>query len=144
MFFGELDPRSMPSHLFFGAIRLDFDSALKADISKQNYSVCPRYWYIDATFNCRRCENEFCFTAEEQRNWYEQLNFYVDSLPKHCLPCRRRLRDQKQNRQEYDRDIAAALHGDDAVLKQRLAALIDELCESGVRFPTESTSIVGH
>jgi hypothetical protein len=49
------DPRKMPSHLFHGALHLAYATAVRADIAKQDYSVCPRFWYIDAAFACRRC-----------------------------------------------------------------------------------------
>jgi hypothetical protein len=40
--FGELgmsDPRKMPAHLFRGALKLDYDSAQRADISKQDMTL---------------------------------------------------------------------------------------------------------
>lgn len=135
MIFGECDPRQMPPHFFGGGSRLDYESSLKADISNQNYTVCPRYWYIDATVSCPRCGNEFCFTAGEQKFWYEVLKFYVDSTVKHCLACRQTLRDLKHRRNEYDKLITAALQGNDSELKQRVADLIDELCEAGGELP---------
>ncbi|MBC7819129.1 MAG: zinc-ribbon domain containing protein [Planctomycetaceae bacterium] len=134
-YFGEIDPRAMPHHLFWGSLHLDYNSAVKADISRQNFSVCPRYWYIDATFRCPRCSSNFCFSAEEQRRWYEELGFYVDSQAKHCDACRRDLRKLKERRQEYDRHIATALQSDDCAFKQRLVAVIDELCERGTDLP---------
>jgi hypothetical protein len=133
--FGESDPRVMPRHFFWGALHLEFESALKADVSKQNYSVCPRYWYIDATFHCLRCGREFCFTADEQRHWYEERQFYVDSQARHCVECRHARRELRQRRQEYDRQIAAALQSDDLALKQRLAEVIDELYEFDASLP---------
>jgi hypothetical protein len=102
---------------------------VKADISKQNFSICPRHWYIDATFRCAQCGRDFCFTTGEQKVWYEDYGFYVDSCAKRCLKCRRELRNLKALRQEYDRDIAAALQSDDCGMKERLADVIDLLCE---------------
>ena len=93
--FGDTDPRKMPMHLFYGAIKLDNDTAIRADITVQNYSVCPRHWYIDATFICDGCKQEFCFSATEQKYWYEALRFYVDSQPKKCKSCRQYERDRK-------------------------------------------------
>ena len=79
--FGENNPKRMPSHLFFGSRRMDYSTAQRADISKQNYTVCPRHWYVDATFRCRDCRNEFVFTAAEQRFWYEDRRFWIGELP---------------------------------------------------------------
>jgi hypothetical protein len=133
--YGESDPRAMPRFRFHGAVNLDYGTAVKADASNQNYTVFPRYWYIDATFSCARCGNEFCFSASEQRHWYEDRGFYIDSLPRHCLACRQELRRLKSRRQEYDRDIAAALSSGDAALKRQLVEVIDELCECGADLP---------
>jgi hypothetical protein len=132
---GEHDPRNMSLHFFWNAVRLDYATAVKADVARQNYTSVPRTWYVDATFVCPRCGGEFCFSTAEQRHWYEELGFYVDAHAKHCPACRAALRAEKQRRQEYDRDIAAALGSDDLTLKQRIAAAIDELCESGAELP---------
>jgi hypothetical protein len=133
--FGEHEPRNVPRHLFSGSLHIDYASAVHADISRQNFSVCPRHWYIDATFHCPRCGNNFRFTADEQRVWYEELGFFVDSRAKHCVDCRRELRNLNSLRQEYDRDIASAMQGDDCECKQRLVVVIDELCECGGDLP---------
>ncbi|HZK79932.1 MAG TPA: zinc-ribbon domain containing protein [Humisphaera sp.] len=134
--FGELDPRKMPSHLFSGALHLDYSTAIEADISKQAYSVCPRHWYIDAAFRCARCDNTFVFSAEEQRFWYEELGFYIDSQAKHCGNCRLELRQLKSLRQEYDREIAAALASDAGLeQKKRVMAAVDALDRGGVKLP---------
>ena len=133
--FGLHDPRDMPAHLFWQALRVDYDTAVRANPEKQNCSICPRYWFVDAVFSCERCGNEFTFTAAEQRLWYEEYRFWVDSIPKHCLECRRELRQAKTARQEYDRWIEHALDADDYELKQRLARSIDLLYELGGELP---------
>lgn len=61
--FGQRDPRQMPRHLFPGSLRLDYDTAVRANVERQNCSICPRYWYVDALFRCERCESEFSFSA---------------------------------------------------------------------------------
>jgi hypothetical protein len=133
--FGEDDPRRMPRHFFWGSLHIDYATAIKADISRQNYSVCPRHWYIDAVFHCPRCGNNFRFAADEQRLWYEEIGFFVDSQPKHCGACRGELRNVKALRQEYDREIGEVLQSDDCERKQRLATVIDDLCERGGDLP---------
>lgn len=133
--FGRADPRSMPGHFFFGSVRLDYARAVRADTSKQHCSICPRYWYVDATFRCRLCGREFCFTAAEQRHWFEELGFWVDALPRHCHECRVRMREMTALRQEYDRDVQWALGVPDLEAKRRLASVIDLLCEMGGELP---------
>lgn len=134
--FGEDDPADMPPHFFWAHLRLDFASAVKADTSRQNFTVCPRHWYLDATFACTRCKQEFLFSAEEQRYWYEELRFYVDSHPRQCQECRSELRKLKALRQEYDREIANALRRESSSqLKERLIVVIDTLRDGGIVLP---------
>src|SRR4051812_24513214 len=126
----------MPAHFWGDRPPDDYRSAIRADISKQNYTVAPRFWYVDVSSKCCRCRQDFRFTAEEQRMWYEEYGFYVDSFPKHCQPCRHALRELKSLRQEYDRDIAAAFATRDIELKARLVAIVDRLCEARVNLPS--------
>lgn len=127
----------MPQHLFWESLHLDHDSAVRADVSRQNYSVCPRHWYIDATFRCSRCSKTFCFTAVEQKRWYEELGFYVDSYAKNCPGCRSDDRKRKSLRQEYDRDIGLALRSKDVETKKHMACVIDELCAYEADLPAK-------
>ncbi len=131
--FGKSDSRKMPAHLFSGSVHVYHLTAVKADISRQDFSVCPRHWYIDASFRCRRCGEEFLFSAIEQRFWYEECQFWIDSTPRECPSCRRELRDLKALKQEYDRDVASVERRDVApVRKQRLIEVIDALVAGGV------------
>ncbi len=97
--FGDHNPREMPPHFFFGAKRLDFDNAIRADIAQQNYSVCPRHWYVDAHIPCEDCDDVFVFSKEEQRHWYETLKFWIDSFPDRCKSCQAA---QKEMHQQLD------------------------------------------
>jgi hypothetical protein len=132
--FGRGSSREMPAFLFRGALRVDHASAVRADTSRQNCSVCPRYWYVDATFRCGRCGAEFVFSTDEQRVWYEHYEFWIESLPRHCQTCRADLRQVKAARREYDRMVPALSSQDGAGLA-RLAAVIDELYELGGELP---------
>ncbi|WP_353962720.1 zinc-ribbon domain containing protein [Acaryochloris thomasi] len=118
-------------------MHLDHSSAVRADVSRQNYSVCPRYWYVDATSKCSRCKKMFCFTIADQKRWYEELGFYVDSYAKNCRACRNDERKQKSLRQAYDRDIEATLCSNDIVAKKCLADVIDELCSYNSALPAK-------
>ncbi len=134
--FGRSNPRAMPPHFFSGHRAIDYRSARKADVSRQNYSVAPRFWYVDVTYECRRCRKEFCFTATEQQAWFEEYAFFVDTRPVECEACRRELRRLKELRQEYDREIAEALASDDLPLKIRVCALLEELLAARKRPPS--------
>ena len=136
---GENDPRQMPSEFFGRHVRLDYSSAIRADTSKQDFSVLPRCWDIDATVICNRCGEQFCFTATEQKAWYEDYAFYVWSSPKECRACRRELRRLKSLRQEYDREIARALLTcTELEVKTRIASVIDQLCEADEDLPAKA------
>lgn len=133
--FGSDDPLDMPAHLFHRSLRVDYETAVRGDTDKQNCSICPRHWYVDAIFQCDRCGAEFTFTTAEQRAWYEDYGFWVDSLPRHCPACRRELRNLKTLRQEYDRTVAQAIRHGTLESKQRLAGVIDQLYELGGELP---------
>ena len=133
--FGSDNPREMPAHFFYRSVRIDYDTAVRSDPAKQNCSICPRYWYVDVIFLCDRCGAEFVFSAAEQRVWYEDYGFWVDSVPRHCLMCRRDLRSLKAVRQEYDQSVTHVLEHGDLESKKRLAGVIDQLCEFGGELP---------
>jgi hypothetical protein len=134
--FGNDDPREMPAHLFSGCLRVNYATAVRADTGKQNCSICPRYWYVDAIFRCARCGAEFSFSAAEQRAWYEDYGFWIDSVPRHCLACRRDQRNLRAIRQEYDQSVAPVLRHGDLESKKRLASVIDQLYELGGELPS--------
>lgn len=129
--FGNGNPRKMPKYFFSRAIRLYYATAVKADIKKQNFSVLPRYWYVDALVMCADCGNEFYFSADEQKIWYEQYRLSVDAFPIRCIACRHRRKEISSLRQEYDRTITPTLRGNDLAAKKRLIIVIDRLCELG-------------
>lgn len=133
--FGSDDPREMPIHFFFGAVRVHYRTAVRSHPEKQNCSICPRYWYVDADFACARCGAEFTFSADEQRTWYEEYGFWVDSVPKNCLACRRDARLAAALRREYDERIAEVLQRGNLDSRTRLAAVIDQLYEIGESLP---------
>lgn len=138
--FGDTDPRKMPGHLFSGARHLDYSTAVRADISKQNFSVCPRHWYVDAAFRCSRCGKSFVFKTDEQKFWYEELKFWIGCVPRECAKCRKELRELKALQQEYDRDISTAiLKSTSGARKERLLAVIDAIEAGGLTLAEKVT-----
>jgi hypothetical protein len=133
--FGRDDVREMPEHLFRGSLRRHYETAVRSDPDKQNCSICPRYWYVDAIFPCQRCGVEFVFGAAEQRVWYEDYGFWVDSLPQHCPTCRLKLRNLKSARREYDETVEQVVRHGDLASRKRLATVIDQLYELGGELP---------
>lgn len=125
--FGETDSRLMPRHFFSDAILIDHDSALQGHPEKQNYSVCPRHWYVDAVFKCGTCGQEFMWTAKEQLNWFEYYFFWVDSKPRHCKKCMASRRHLEALRKEYDSSIVAARDHGTPEQKRRIIEVVNEL-----------------
>ena len=75
------------------AIAVDETHSVIADATKQHWTVVPEYKYCSMQLRCERCEEEFWFSANEQRVWYEDWGFWIDSIPKHCARCRKLLRE---------------------------------------------------
>lgn len=71
--------------------------AILAKPEKQNYSSWgyPNLAYFDKTCTCRNCQSKFIFSGKEQQYWYEELQFYIDSLAVHCIPCRKQIQAKK-------------------------------------------------
>jgi hypothetical protein len=85
--FGEIDPREMPHYFFPGARRIDYSTAVRADITKQNFTVAPRHWYIDVALRCADCGSEFVWKNDEQRDFFETERFPVLSVATLCRRC---------------------------------------------------------
>lgn len=134
-YFGSTDPRLMPKHLFWGVVHMDYASAVRGNPEKQNYSVCPRYWYVDADFICKGCRKQFTWTAGEQKAWFEDYFFWIDSSPRHCKACRADRRHLASLRTEYDSIVAEARPKDAMVRKLRVIEIVRELESSIGRLP---------
>lgn len=71
--------------------------ALLANPRKQQYcDQTPYLFYIDYEKECTTCHEKFIFKKEEQLYWYEELKFWVQSVPVNCLSCRKKVRHQKE------------------------------------------------
>jgi hypothetical protein len=137
--FGNTHPKRMPQHLFFSALAVHQETAVRANVEKQNYSVCPRHWYMNADFKCERCGQEFTWTADEQKAWFEDYFFWVDSQPRHCRKCRGELRRLVELRKEYDSTVAAArVHGT-LEQKSRIVDIVFELQQAFRKLPEKMT-----
>lgn len=84
------------SHWHYSGLHYFKDTAIPANIEKQNYSVCPRSLYVDIAEQCAACSRRFIFFAEEQKKyWFETLNFYVDAHCTKCFDCRLKANEVK-------------------------------------------------
>lgn len=132
---GERNPRNMAPHFLSCASSIDYSTAVRADIGKQNHSTFPRYWYVDVLVECDSCEEKFIWSAAEQRAWFEEYRFYVDSFPKQCATCRKQSRNLKALRKEYDGRIDRTVSGTDLLEKQAVVTIIDGIMSAGETVP---------
>ena len=132
--FGNTHSKKMPQHFFSGAVAVHHETAVRANTEKQNFSVCPRHWYMDADFKCERCGEDFTWIAEEQKTWFEDYFFWVDSQPRHCRKCRGEIRRLVELRKEYDGTVAAARHGTPDQ-KGRIVEIVSELQQAFGKLP---------
>ncbi|MEI6949841.1 zinc-ribbon domain containing protein [Paraflavisolibacter sp. H34] len=97
--------------------------AIIADPDKQRYcDFDPCLAYFDIRQVCPDCGEDFLFSKEEQKFWYEELRFWVQSKPKYCPDCRKMKRQQKNLNKELS-DILS--HKENLSIKdlERLSAL---------------------
>lgn len=66
--------------------------SLIAKPSQQNNIYSPYLAYYSVNLTCKKCGNEFIFTKEDKKFWYEELKFFRESVPLNCLKCRKEIR----------------------------------------------------
>jgi hypothetical protein len=77
-------------------------TAIEADLTRQTPATIPVTHYYDEERRCWDCHRYFLFFAEEQRYWYEELQFSLDSDCVRCHPCRKRHQDVSKMKRDYD------------------------------------------
>ncbi len=93
-----------PAHIGF----LIPGTAILADPLKQRGSCMLNTHYYDIEKKCRDCGKPFIFYAEEQRYWYEELQFPVDADCVRCYPCRRVTQDVERTMRTYEELMSVA------------------------------------
>jgi hypothetical protein len=78
------------------------NTAIPADLSRQTPATVAVTHYFDVTRQCRDCGRSFIFFAEEQKHWYEELGFGLDSDCVRCVPCRKRQQGVARTRERYE------------------------------------------
>ncbi len=63
---------------YSSAIAIDESHRVAANLEKQHYTVVPESVYCSMKLRCDRCHEEFWFSANEQRTWYEEWGFWID------------------------------------------------------------------
>jgi len=78
------------------------NTAIPADLKRQTPATVPITHYYDVIRQCRDCGRSFIFFAEEQKHWYEDLGFSLDSNCVRCVPCRKRQQGVARQRERYE------------------------------------------
>lgn len=78
------------------------NTAIAADLSRQALATIPVTHYFDSKRQCADCRRPFIFFAAEQKFWYEELGFSLESDCVRCVPCRKKQQGLELQRQRYE------------------------------------------
>jgi Probable zinc-ribbon domain len=78
------------------------NTAIPADLSRQSPATVPVTHYFDVKRQCRDCGRPFIFFAEEQKYWYEDLGFPLESDCVRCVVCRKKQQGIEHKRERYE------------------------------------------
>ena len=106
------------------------NTAIAADLSKQAPATVPVTHYFDAKRRCADCSRPFIFFAEEQKYWYEELGFPLESDCVRCIFCRRKQQGVELSRQRYEELFHAQERSSEQNLEMAECSL--SLVEAGV------------
>lgn len=121
---------TVPDMDSYRPIRRIPNTAIVADLERQTPATIPVTHYFDLALECRDCKRPFIFFAEEQKHWYEELGFGLDSQCIWCVECRKKEQGVARHRETYER----LFHVDDRDAQQNLemAEACLALIEAGV------------
>ena len=77
------------------------DTAIPADLTQQTPATVPVSHYYDVKRQCLDCGRSFIFFAEEQKYWYEELGFGLESDCVRCVDCRKRQQGLARKLERY-------------------------------------------
>jgi Probable zinc-ribbon domain len=98
-------------------------TAIAADPSRQRGCPVAYTHYVDVRKACRDCGRVFIFYAEEQRHWYEELQFSLNAGCVRCHPCRKRRQALDAARARYE----SLIHVPDRTVEQQLVLALARL-----------------
>lgn len=78
------------------------NTAIVANLSRQTPATVPVTHYFDLERECRDCKRAFIFFAQEQKHWYEELGFGLDSDCVRCVNCRKKQQGIARQREMYE------------------------------------------
>jgi hypothetical protein len=115
--------------------------AIRADIYRQVYRASPQYAYIAENRDCVQCGLPFVFTGEEQKYWYETLQFPFHSHAIRCMSCRRQRRSERAVRMRFQMAAPLETSSDAAELIEFATALCDMIERLGAGQPDKLVSV---
>lgn len=115
------------------------NTAINADLMKQTPATVAVTHYFDSKRICRDCDKPFIFFAEEQKHWYEELGFGLDSDCVRCPVCRKQQQGLARSKERYEELFHTQNRNDDQNLEMAECCLA--LIESKV-FHTRQTEHV--
>ncbi|MEM6613817.1 MAG: zinc-ribbon domain containing protein [Cyanobacteria bacterium P01_C01_bin.72] len=81
--------------------RID-NTAIAANLDQQVAATIPVTHYYDVERQCRDCARMFIFFAAEQKYWYEELKFPLESDCIRCFSCRAKQRHIARTLEQYE------------------------------------------
>jgi hypothetical protein len=120
--FGKKWPHGSPSK-DAKMIRRIPNTAIMADISRQTPATVAITHYFDLERECVDCHRPFIFFAEEQKHWYEELGFGLDSDCVRCCDCRKHEQGIARQREIYESLFHVPEKSTDQLLQMAAAAL---------------------
>jgi len=114
-------------------------TAIAADLSRQTPATVPVTHYFDLERTCCDCKRPFIFFAAEQRHWYEELGFGLESDCIRCVECRKRQQGIARQREQYEALFHVEHRTEEQTLQMADACL--SLIESGL-FPVRQAERV--
>lgn len=115
------------------------NTAIAADPARQTGATVPVTHYFDLKRQCRDCKRMFIFFAAEQKYWYEELGFGLESDCVRCAECRKHQQGLARQRETYEALFLVQDRSADQSLTMADACL--SLIENGV-FTTRQTERV--
>jgi len=92
------------------------NTAIAANLSLQTPATVPVTHYFDLERTCRDCRRPFIFFADEQKHWYEELGFGLESDCVRCVECRKKHQDIAHKRKLYE----SLFHVEDRTVEQSM------------------------
>lgn len=89
------------AHWRYQGLKYFSETAIHANIEKQNYAIYPRRVYVDIEEHCEKCGRPFLFFAKEQKHWFEELGFWIDAHCTRCIECRKKDQEIKLLQKRY-------------------------------------------